>query len=295
VGNLSFFGFKRSGVTAYLQGGLGNQLFIIAAGWQQARRLGCPLTVETSFYKKQSLRVVEVHKLGLPFQATLKESSALITSFQELVAKYYPRLGRIYKERAFTFENSIDKIKKGTEIRGYFQSQKYFSNVVADMAKSLTNAKTSQLDEDLLSKYQIDSFVAIHVRRGDYVTNPDATAVHGVTSREYFERALELLRKDTPKPVLVFTDSPDEVSQELEGIPGLIFDESLNQMSDFGTLKLFAQSQGIAISNSTFSWWGAWLLQQRNSAAKVVYPTPWFSAEIDYVDLIPANWIALPR
>lgn len=282
-------------ITAYLQGGLGNQLFIIAAGWQQAQRLGCSLEVDTAFYKNQNLREVEVQKLGPPFIANFRCSTALSQKIKDLSGKLFPKLLKLYMEKSFVFENEINTIRPGTEIRGYFQSQKYFPEIAPALAQALFTAETTEHDKAMLAKYPDDSFIAIHVRRGDYVSNPDATAVHGITTRDYFEKALLKLRKGSSAPVLVFTDNPVEVEAELHGIEGLIFDAGLSKMSDFGTLKLFSQSKALAISNSTFSWWGAWMLQQRSPQAKVTYPNPWFSADIEFYDLIPSEWLSIPR
>jgi hypothetical protein len=286
-------------VAAALQGGLGNQLFIIAAAWEQADRLNCDLVIDTSFYANQDLRVPEVQKLGTPFAAKFVdagEKQGISKFLSKLVLRRrIARSKNNYVESSFAYSSEIHSIAPGTKIHGYFQSEKYFEHISQKLFASIMSSQTTDADDAVLAKYPDGSFVAIHVRRGDYVSNPDATLVHGLTSEGYFREALAHLNKGDRLPVLVFTDSPDAVRHELRNIPGLFFDEELMSMSDLGTLKLFSKSASIAISNSTFSWWGAWLMQQRNPGAKVVYPTPWFSANIDYGDLLPQNWNAVSK
>lgn len=288
---------KNDGVVAYLQGGLGNQLFILAAAWEQAERLKCDLLINDTHYDFDKNHPLQVQGLGTPARIIR------LNPFNRLFKKLQNQLGlskrneQTYSEKSLRYSEDIFEISKGTTLVGYFQSEKYFPSVGSRISNAFNALRLSDREEELFNKYPVDSFIALHLRRGDYITNPDALKVHGLTERNYFINALNLLSVDSLNlPILVFTDSETVAKEELKGIPGLVFEALLEDTSDLATIAFFSRAKHAVISNSTFSWWGAWLLTQRSKSGVVIAPKPWFtSTSLDSADLLPGNWAQLKR
>ena len=64
----------------------------------------------------------------------------------------------------------------------------------------------------------------------------------------------------------------------------------------FEDFYLMSRCRHAVISNSTFSWWSAWLGEAGKPGRITVAPDMWFApaANIDYSDIIPDRWTKLP-
>ena len=127
--------------------------------------------------------------------------------------------------------------------------------------------------------------ISLHIRRKDYVTNPNHTAL----GADYYENALKEF--DENETVLVFSDDPDWCNeQELFADDRFMIAEGNSGWTD---MCLMTMCKGHIIANSSFSWWGAWL----SKSEKVVAPSGWFVGSnlehLDTKDLIPEDWIVI--
>jgi len=127
--------------------------------------------------------------------------------------------------------------------------------------------------------------IALHIRRTDYITNPNHTAL----GLDYYQKALEQF--DNKISVLVFSDDPKWCSQqELFSDDRFLIAEG---NSNYVDLCLMTLCSGHIIANSSFSWWGAWLATDN----KVVAPFGWFTGSnnehLDTKDLIPETWTVI--
>jgi hypothetical protein len=128
-------------------------------------------------------------------------------------------------------------------------------------------------------------FAALHIRRGDYTLPENRRS--GILSAKYFQKVVEQIPEEID--ILVFTDSPDEITAELSE-----FERSFKvinpppESDPVESLLLMAQASHIAISNSTYSWWAATLASEDTV---IFAPTKWFELRDDPVDLLPDHWI----
>jgi hypothetical protein len=130
-----------------------------------------------------------------------------------------------------------------------------------------------------------ERYIAIHIRRGDYIKfihNFDILKEFKRCEYLYFQKAIILLKDKYPHlenaPIIVCTDSPKLVDLNLIamtnglGEPSISFAPSIPEVpgkfSDFITLYL---ADAIVISNSTYSWWAAYLKDK-----PTVCPSPWW-------------------
>lgn len=294
------------GICAYLQGGFGNQLFILAAAWEQAERLQCPLYVDSSRFiapdplerAKETPRPYELGQLSFPGVLLGKDSPWYRNSPRRPAAiRKFGRGSRglkVFRQPTLNYHAEVQSVTPGTTMLGYFQSWRYFESVQEKLASALLNAELSDSERTELATFTEDTSVSAHVRRGDYLT-PEAAFHHGIASSAYFARALHLLRQipGVPAQTYVFSDSPDLVQKELSGTTDLTFVEDTTKLSSLGTVLAMSRGSAFAMSNSSFSWWAAWLMSRRNPDAPVVAPRPWIANGQSGHDQLLPSWITL--
>lgn len=126
-----------------------------------------------------------------------------------------------------------------------------------------------------------EPYVAIHIRRGDYIDNPFYI---DLTKTDYYQRAIEMF---PDSKFLVFSDDPLFAKEFFGEEDKFIFAEKGDEVDD---LNLMAScSEGIIMANSSFSWWGAFL---GNPNKKVIYPKNWFTDGKQRVGFLD-NWTAI--
>ena len=128
-----------------------------------------------------------------------------------------------------------------------------------------------------------EDVISLHVRRGDYVTNPN----HPTQNMDYYENALSYFGNES---VIIFSDDPEWCkSQDLFSSDR--FSISENNTTEFD-LCLMSMCKYHIIANSSFSWWGAWLAKSK----KVIAPSNWFGGSCSNKspkDMYCDGWIVL--
>lgn len=291
------------GVCAYLTGGLGNQLFIYCAAWEQAVRLDCPLYVDISHFQLPNIRDFDLDTLNLP-GTVISDNSPWqgrplgVGRRRDRIKAKLRNIGsndvdyKIFREASFNFDPSIYSISVGTTISGYFQSPRYFPNV-AGLLRGAFEAvahTTSEIDE--IQSVKASEHLVLHVRRGDYMDEA-VRAHHGLASYEYFDRAMRLAIKiDGERTPLIFTDDAVVVKREYADSRGVVVVDPLHRMSTIATLKAMGSGRSMIMSNSSFSWWAAWLMSGQ-AGSTVIAPRPWFAEGAAAADLLLKDWVTL--
>lgn len=160
-------------------------------------------------------------------------------------------------------------------LQGFYQSWRHFDHCKPLIKCYFTTASMHY-------KITVDA-CAIHVRRGDYLNR---NSILTVQPMEYFKRAIERFPVNTN--FLVFSDDIAWCKEQFLG-NRFCFSESKDEITDLS--MMIACSRGHIISNSTFSWWGAWL---SDSPIKVAPPHErWFVNKRKAKHIIPPDWITL--
>jgi Glycosyl transferase family 11 len=275
---------RSDGITGYLSGGLGNQLFAYAAALEQSRRLDCPLYLDLSGYDGGNRRAFELEGFGLPGVFFREGSSVGKPTRRGRLGRLLARRpddDEIFVERGLGYDPRIESVRIGQTLYGYFQAHAYFRSSEPELATMLP------------APPQSSASIAVHVRRGDYLM--PAHASHGMTTLAYFERAIPLMYEAYGElPLRVYTDSPEQVEDEFTGLP-YAFELASNtpELSPWDTVVLMARSRAIVMSNSSFSWWAAWLMRQRDPSVRVIAPRPWVADGASAHDLLYEEWISL--
>lgn len=287
-----------------LKGGLGNQLFQYAAGRRIAETNNLSLKLDLSWFKDQPGRPyslnhfaisedvaspAEIAQLNGLKWARLKENLPYIRDFG---GPYYQRTS--VRERTLDFDPNILKISESAYLDGYWQSEKYFRDI-EDIIRREFSVITRPDEENANHARIIQSStaIAVHVRRGDYVSSPFAKRYHGVCTLDYYHRAIEYILSEVDNPrFFIFSDDPRWAQKNLKIDAPTTYVSHNSPDRNYEDLRLMTYCKHYIIANSSFSWWGAWLSQYRDKI--VIAPEKWFQAT-DYndKDRLPQEWIRL--
>ena len=145
-------------------------------------------------------------------------------------------------------------------------------------------------DAEIIDEMRSTTSVAVHVRRGDYVSNAATNLVHGTCDSAYYQRSVTLLADQYgPLKLFVFSDDPAWCRDNLRlGHPTVFVDHNDTQRN-CEDLRVMSHARHFVVANSSFRWWGAWL---STSVEKTVCaPARWFrTAKNDETDIVPRTW-----
>lgn len=205
----------------------------------------------------------------------------------------------VFVESGARYLPEFEHLPDGSYLVGYWQSFKYFESIAARIACDLIpREELSPPFRAIRDRAQQEESVAIHVRRGDYVTLSSAATWHGVQPLSYYREAVVRVRNATQVPrFYVFSDDPGWCAANMPLGAG----EMTIVTGDVGEkpwehLILMSHCRHHVIANSSFSWWGAWLADQRLADPKrvVIAPVRWFRSGLEGLnDRIPPHWITL--
>lgn len=240
-----------------VQGGLGNQLFIISTGIAYSRKHNKNLYC---FY----IETTRKNHFNLPMYVPEQIKNA-----------------KIYSEPKFSY-TEIPKFDGDIVLHGYYQSSKYFER---DIINSIVILKSS---EYVFPTIPFDHTpVVLHIRRTDYTTSDD---FHITLPLSYYENAVKEMNKRINNPYyLIFSDDIDFANKvEINGIGD---NKMVVNMSDEDSFNVMSECKYFIIANSTFSWWGAML----KGYDFVIAPKIWFGKKghQDWQDIYESDWMIL--
>jgi hypothetical protein len=293
-------------IVVKIQGGLGNQMFQYAIGQILAEKSSSQLLLDTSFFDDQTKkpgftpRQFELDVFNLHYTRASKE---IINSFYSAdpPKRWQKLLGISYKksfrEIASKFERQVLSLNPPLYLDGYFQSEKYFANKEFLVRQTfsfprLENAEYENIIDEMLSKHS----VAVHFRRGDYVSDALTESFHGTCSLQYYKQAFNYIKGKTDNPhFYIFSDDIAWVEQQISDWDfNTTFIKGNSGSSSWIDMMLMSKCKHHIIANSSFSWWGAWL--SGNDASIKIAPQNWFNpekAKFDINDIVPSSWIKM--
>lgn len=297
-------------------GGLGNQMFQYAAGKSLAVRLGTELCLDITWFKTNREREFHLPFLNIESRIATRQESDKFIDRPGLLArlrKWFcfdaatdPRRpshqppsnkeprpsskGIYYKEPHFHYDKTLESLSGEVYLDGYWQSEKYF-RAIAGVIREQFAVRTAPdaRNRDFAQRISSCESVGLHLRRGDYATNPEFNLVHGLCDAQYYFQAVTLLLSESESlEFFVFTDNPEWAKQHFQIPSPFVVVDHNGPLRDYEDLRLLSLCKHTIMANSTFSWWGAWL--NANSSKRVIAPGRWFQTQIDESDLIPDGW-----
>jgi len=194
----------------------------------------------------------------------------------------WPRRGRGYDPSMYDYVE-IPHCGPNVLLAGFFQSYKYFEHCENEVRKIFKL--------DYYPEYK--DCVSIHVRRGDYVNLVDN---FDPVTPEYISASQELFEN---KKFIVCSDDIEWCKQNIKG------DVEFFNGNEREDLSVLQSCGNHIISNSTFSWWSAWLSPYTDKTVVCPHNLSWYGKNNGVVvsarqrgtepakDLIPPDWIKI--
>lgn len=200
------------------------------------------------------------------------------------------------KERQFHFDQKILQLKPPIYLDGYWQTEKYFKdikNIIRQdfILKLPLSDKSRKVAENIRSR----EAVAMHIRRGDYVTNQQTNEYHGTCGVDYYHKSVEIMAEKVGNPhIFIFSDDHEWVKENIILDYPVTYVNHNGADKNYEDLRLISLCKHQIIANSSFSWWGAWLNSNPNKI--IIAPSKWFNKtkpNVSAKDIIPDSWIKI--
>jgi hypothetical protein len=287
-------------ITAFINGGLGNQLFqifcVISYAYENNNYFG--FLKQNFLFSSNQIRFSYWNSFLIELQKYLYDNETYIK-----INKKSPF--NIFVENGFEY-NKIPLIEnENIKIEGYYQSYKYFENY-KDKIFDLINLKNKQLIiKNNFCDFDFDNCISIHFRLGDYKNFP---TIHPITTFKYYLNSLKyILEKrysnNNNKKINILYFHENIYNEDIVNVNNIInnlmnnlndfnfnFFEVPNYLKDWEQVLLMSLCHDNIIPNSTFSWWGAYF---NNYEDKIVtYPDTWFGIDCNHntKDICPPSW-----
>jgi hypothetical protein len=290
-----------------LKGRLGNQMFQYATGYAVAKRSNVSHRIDsvrfTEYFRLTEYRNRPPQLYFFPIsaqEASPDERSCVASEGVEL------------SENGHAFDPRLMERWHHAYLRGWWQSENYFNEFRRDLLLSQfvpMGWSKNSADADIIKQMRENISIAVHIRRGDYVTNPSTTEFLGVLPERYYQAANarildEISRRKYSKEkndireekkdivYFIFSDDIEWARSNLQFLnPRMLVSHNGVERGHFD-MYLMSQANHHIIANSSFSWWGAWLCSRPGQI--VVAPLRWFqNKDVNSRDIVPHRWIRL--
>jgi hypothetical protein len=295
-------------------GGLGNQLFQYATALSIALETNQKLCLDISWYRE----INNLEDSGVQNATTVRDyllnnyqiNTPIISNYslnwikrldiKSKKSSFYRLLkNRFLKHYSYSkFDSSnysLEKIKesKNSYLTGYWQNniiiEKYKKTIKSKF--KLNNSISNNL-EKYITEIGSRNSVAIHFRRGDYLSKPNSSKIHAICSNKYYQDAIIKIHEKTQNThFFIFSDEIDWVKSNIDLPDNSTFIEKFGE--PYEHLFLMSSCKHQITANSTFSWWAAWLNDYPKKI--VITPQQWYYDSIlnDTIIRIPNDWIKI--
>lgn len=282
-------------IVVRLQGGLGNQMFQYAYGRELTAR-GHRVMYDISSYETDSLR-------GYALNVWRIDAAIAPSSLGERLPQRYGGRGwrgwiagapplRHVRERPMGFRLRFLAPPDNTYLDGYWQSERFFPSIRDELLQAFQPAApVSGASRTLADRLEHTNAVAIHVRRGDYLS----LGFMQVCDTDYYRHAVDdLLARYEGVEAFVFSDDPAWCQANLRFACPTHHVTHTTEQTAHEDLWLISRCRWHVIANSSFSWWGAWLKQ--DPTGEVYAPPVWsHDPKINSPDIVADRWRTLPN
>lgn len=282
--------------------GLGNQMFQYAFGLNLEKK-GKTVLADTLWYENED-RLQRGFWLEDIFAIKLHRDEKIVEKFNACYAsrrfgtkvlnRLFPSTRKIYFEvNPFLYDERALKTNKSA-VCGFWQCYRYVQNVSEKIRRDFifTNDLPLELQE-VRKNIENCNAVFIHLRGGDYIDDAINRNLYGnICTPNYYNKAVSMMKSRLDEPIFYVFTNDRKYAQSILG------KNEVNHISDYiGTayedwidMMLMSKCKHAIIANSTFSWWGAWLMENKKKV--VIAPKKWMNNWRD-TDICEPDWIRL--
>lgn len=272
-----------------LSGGLGNQMFQYVF-YKSLIKKGYHCILDGSFYKYKSVHTG--YRLNDCFVINdMQDKKDHYSFFYRMLYKVATKrnIPTIFMEKT-DYYNDEKMYSSKYILNGYWQSEKYFSNISEEIKEIFKFKNISNCAKKISYKMQGDNVVAIHVRRGDYLSS---SKYIDLSNTKYYDNSITYIKKRVNNPEFyVFSDDIEWCKRNiLKNEKVTYINEKLN---DYEEMYLMSLSPNIIQANSSFSWWASYLgtkklhlrpakntIDWTEENDKLYYPSSWIKINLD--------------
>ena len=282
-------------------GGLGNQMFYYVL-YRRFQKLNgnSSVVANLDFYSKASIdfelldvffntnQLLNIDKSGI------EKKYRKLNKFGDVVFRgHVPYLDKlVYGEKeAYVYDENVFALRNSL-LDGYWQSYRYLEGIEDEIRNELSFSLNDSGLKEFARKIRENGkdVVSVHVRRGDYISL--SKIYGGICTEEYYQKAIEFFTEKHDKLTFVFFSNDIEwvkKNMSSEDYECIFVEESMfDDYKDWYDMYLMSICKHNIIANSTFSWWGAWLNDNKD---KVVYAPKTWVHTYSAPDICPPNWI----
>lgn len=306
----------KDNIFVELTGGLGNQMFQYAAARNIQIKTGRNVTYLTNWYKTDKLRDVSINHFSIcdswvedcefVFWKNNKFKRVIfdfLNFFEKIINKFFAKkidenntpFFYLAKNRIFArmgiynhIGQSYYQIKKFNEkgnlyITGLWHHPMYFEEIRGNLLEEFRLKDDIELPS-VIEQIKYSESVCLHIRRGDYLNY----SFYMTCDIAYYKRCIQMMRELHPNcEFFVFSDDISWVKENLN--EDVTFIEGNN--ADYVDMELMRNCKHFIISNSTFSWWAAYLGHTPDKT--VMTPDRWYNDGRNKEWLNLPNWISM--
>lgn len=297
------------------EGGLGNQMFQYAFARYLQKQCLEPVQADISKYvveaneirnfelksfnispswKFESINSSRVRRLGgWKYLLYLAISAPYLSYNKRRVSRGLdPRFNDVYQEVINSFgyyrvhygpyRISSNLSSKTKYIRGHWFSKEVVTSISSIVRNELRVITPISEDNQItLKNIKSTNSVGVHIRRGDYVSLGMV-----VCDIDYYKYCMDQISDKIDNPVyFIFSDDIEWVKQNLKTSHQLVYVDNNNTAPD--DMRLLYSCKHFIMSNSTFSWWGAYL---GNFANKIVFAPRYWDQNRRKSSLLLDDW-----
>ena len=186
-------------IVSRVDGGLGNQMFQYAFGLYLARKHQTHLVMDLSSYASGPQHgymldhfQIEARVATLVDQRRFPGRYRTGTTCLQIPDWLNPRVLRRVKEKPFGFQSRYLETRDNSMLVGYWQSEKFFPGLRSELLEQFAlRQPLSTKSQQVVERMVACPCVAVHVRRGDYLTNPNTARIYEQLSRIYYQRCID--------------------------------------------------------------------------------------------------------